>query len=590
MKLSLTLLSSTLAFVGAYAAQEAAAPVVPALKDATTHREVLNSIFPIASAAPQVIAGFLADSPYLNASKHNTAIQNLFPGEPCIFEDSISEALSIRDRNKDLGKFLREYTFDKLTKARTLEKIQLTGHTAPVIYPPAENMQAVVKNIFGPQDKYLLTASADKTARVWDIEGKKSFILYGHTDTIVQTGICANKTSVITGDRKGTVIYWNFITKRMVVCSGHMAEITRIECSHNTFKTVDKKGITYVWKVVDTADKLTVTGMQDRQKTLGVAYQASPAAITQAKSTLVDGASAAQAAGAEKDSKQDALSAADAQAIRRAQEEDAELQRALALSMQTNNIQAQQKADQAHAQQGASAAQAAGAGQGAKQSALSQEDAQAIREAQESDDEQPKPVLVRAVNGRPVMMRRLPAPLRTISPAELARLAAAIADKSNVQSMNPVASESEEDQIARALAMSMEKQQVINAQDQQQIVQKKADIAAVERKLEKLSQNLALVTQELETALEAIHQSKREAANMIKAKADVRKAYGTRIINTTIDIHAERSRLWTFQTDLALLQGADRKQTITKLNEKISADKKKVTDMLEKLRIHYDIK
>jgi hypothetical protein len=572
MKLSLKLLSSSLAFAGAYAAQEAAAPVVPALKDATTHRELLNTIFPTseflaASAAPQVIAGFLADSPYLNATKHNAAVQNLFPGEPCIFEDSISEARSIGDKHKHLGKLLKEHTFKGLTNARTMQQPQFIGHTAPVIYPPASNPQAIVGNIFAPGDKYLLTASADKTARVWDIEGKKSFILYGHTDTIVQTGICHNKTSVITGDRKGTVIYWNFITKRMVVCSGHMAEITRIECSNNgTFKTVDKKGVTFIWKVIDTADKLTVTGIQDRQKTLGVAYQASPAV-------------AAQAVDRAKDTKQDGLPA-DGQ-------DDDELQRALALSMETNNTQAQEKANPAPAQ-GASAAQAAGAGQGAKQNGLSPEDAQAIQEAQESDDEQqPQPVLVRAVNGRPTMLRA-PVPAHTISPHQLAQLIATIESQRKAQNENAEASESEEAQLARALALSMEKPHV-NAQDQQKIAQKKADITAVSAQLAKLHQLLAQITQELESNLKAIHESKREVTDMHKAKADIRKAYGTRMINTIIDIHAERSRLWSFETDFALLQGADRKQAVTKLNEKIREDKEKATKMLEELRKQYDI-
>lgn len=237
-----------------------------------TSREIIAGFIP-ADKAHGIIAQYLADSVYLNATKHAATISYLLPAEPIILDDSIAQAIELGKSNNKLAKLLKEHNFDALIRnkgqaiingklVQLLEKKELIGHTDAILAPakrliPANPLElrldfdpneVVAK--FAPISKYYVTGSADKTARVWDVEAKKSFILYGHTSGVVQTQFSPDGKTVVTGDRNGLVIYWDFIANQSIVCLAHNKEIATIKFfSNDTFLTSCKNKQHYIWDV-----------------------------------------------------------------------------------------------------------------------------------------------------------------------------------------------------------------------------------------------------------------------------------------------------------------------------------------------------
>ena len=74
-----------------------------------------------------------------------------------------------------------------------------SGHTA--------NVMSVV---FSPDGKYVLTGSADKTARLWDAAtGRQVRTFVGHTGWIVSVAFSPDGKYVLTGSADGTARLWD---------------------------------------------------------------------------------------------------------------------------------------------------------------------------------------------------------------------------------------------------------------------------------------------------------------------------------------------------------------------------------------------
>ena len=108
------------------------------------------------------------------------------------------------------GKYVLTASLDKTAKlwdVNTGNVLQtFTGHTAQV------NSVA-----FSPDGKYVLTGSRDKTARLWDVQsGNKVREFTGHTDTITKVGFSLDGTYVLTASLDGTARIWDVRTGQQI--------------------------------------------------------------------------------------------------------------------------------------------------------------------------------------------------------------------------------------------------------------------------------------------------------------------------------------------------------------------------------------
>ncbi|MEH2331155.1 nSTAND1 domain-containing NTPase, partial [Nostoc sp.] len=90
------------------------------------------------------------------------------------------------------------------------ERNQLKGHTSYV------NSAS-----FSPDGKRIVTASADKTARVWDISGKQIAELKGHTSYVNSASFSPDGKRILTASDDKTARVWDISGKQIAELKGH---------------------------------------------------------------------------------------------------------------------------------------------------------------------------------------------------------------------------------------------------------------------------------------------------------------------------------------------------------------------------------
>ncbi|WP_375471012.1 ribosome assembly protein 4 [uncultured Nostoc sp.] len=90
------------------------------------------------------------------------------------------------------------------------ERNQLKGHTSYV------NSVS-----FSPDGKRIVTASADKTARVWDISGKQIAELKGHTQPVNSASFSLDGKRIVTASADNTARVWDISGKQIAELKGH---------------------------------------------------------------------------------------------------------------------------------------------------------------------------------------------------------------------------------------------------------------------------------------------------------------------------------------------------------------------------------
>ena len=113
----------------------------------------------------------------------------------------------------DVGQRLKELVKDRrplekypaaspiLTLQTILDKIrertQLTGH-----------QDRVISASFSPDGQRIVTASSDKTARVWDLKGTPIAVLTGHQSGVISASFSPDGQRIVTASSDGTARVW----------------------------------------------------------------------------------------------------------------------------------------------------------------------------------------------------------------------------------------------------------------------------------------------------------------------------------------------------------------------------------------------
>ncbi|MCB0629618.1 MAG: hypothetical protein R2824_26470 [Saprospiraceae bacterium] len=91
---------------------------------------------------------------------------------------------------------------------------QLQGHTG-----------AVYAMTFSPDNQYIVTASADKTARIWTQTGQEIARLNGHAAGVTGAVYSPTGKQILTWSRDGTAMLWDTAGNRQAILAGHKGPV-----------------------------------------------------------------------------------------------------------------------------------------------------------------------------------------------------------------------------------------------------------------------------------------------------------------------------------------------------------------------------
>jgi WD40 repeat protein len=115
---------------------------------------------------------------------------------------------------------------------------------------------AVLFATYDPHDVFVITGCADHLARVWEVEHpeKPRFILSGHTAGVTAAAVAPNGKRLATGSQDGIVKLWDLTTgKEVLSLKRHTAEITAVQFSSDgkNLLTSSSDQTAIIWRAIE---------------------------------------------------------------------------------------------------------------------------------------------------------------------------------------------------------------------------------------------------------------------------------------------------------------------------------------------------
>lgn len=87
--------------------------------------------------------------------------------------------------------------------------------------------------VFSPDGKFIVSASGDGTARVWEAStGREVFILRGHTNSVLTAIFSPDGKQILTGSEDGTARVWDATTGQLLsILGGHTGAVVQVAFS-----------------------------------------------------------------------------------------------------------------------------------------------------------------------------------------------------------------------------------------------------------------------------------------------------------------------------------------------------------------------
>jgi WD40 repeat protein/DNA replication protein DnaC len=135
-----------------------------------------------------------------------------------------------------VGNFLKKYQFGVINenKISVLSEMNQAAATLQEINRLEGHNGSITKVIFSDNGTTIGTASEDKTAIIWNINGKKITQLIGHTNSITSIAFSKDGKTVVTGSKDRTAKIWAFKGDKFVLIKDltqHNGSVTSVSIS-----------------------------------------------------------------------------------------------------------------------------------------------------------------------------------------------------------------------------------------------------------------------------------------------------------------------------------------------------------------------
>jgi len=121
------------------------------------------------------------------------------------------------------GKMIASASADKTIKLWSLDGKELTTLT--------RHSDAIYSVSFSPDGKTIASASADKTIKLWSLDGKELATLKGHSDAVYSVSFSPDGKTIASASADKTVRLWSRQGKKLATLKGHSAEVSSVSFS-----------------------------------------------------------------------------------------------------------------------------------------------------------------------------------------------------------------------------------------------------------------------------------------------------------------------------------------------------------------------